>query len=259
MCVLCIINIYDSTCKPLKLDQLLPQSYEKFTEVYDEMKKMMSYRTNTIELMNSVADKLDEKHKDVNIAKLVGSATGVVGAVVTGAGIVLTPVTLGAGAAVAVGGGAIMAAGTATAAGTHVVEKVIEKDHLDKVQRAVDKDKKQCEKVKALWKEFENYSSKLIDTILLADTSREADMQFLYKYVSEAMKEIKSGVTVIYAAFCDAKEIQGMVNAQPSSEVLCSSLISATKKISLKDLVINFKAVVGVGSFIRLLVLVHLY
>ena len=95
-----------------KLDQLLPQ----FTEIYDEIKKMMSYRTKTIELMNSVADKLDEKHKDVNIAKLVGSATGVVGAVVTGAGIVLTPVTLGAGAVVAVGGGAIMAAGTATAA-----------------------------------------------------------------------------------------------------------------------------------------------
>ena len=221
-----------------KLDQLLPQSYEKFTEVGDEIKKMMSYRINTIKLMNPVADKLEKKHKDINTAKLVSSTTSVVGAAITGVGIVLTPLTLGASAVVAAGGAAMM--GARTAKTTSAQEEVIEKEYLDKVQRAVDKDKKQCEKVKALWKEFENYCSKVIDTILLADTSREADMQILYRYITEAMKEIKSGVTVIYVAFCDAKKILGIANTQPSAEALCNALLEASKKISSKIPVIKF-------------------
>ena len=224
-----------------RLNQLLPISYAKYEELVREWKKLMRYRARTLSLMYWVADELDEKHRDVNIAKLVGSSVGVLGAAITGFGVLLTPFTFGAGAVAVVGGGSMIAAGTATSTGAHMVEKIIETDHLDKVQRAVDEDKKQCEKVKALWKEFENYCSKVINTILLADTSKEADMYSLKTWITVAIRETKSALGVIYAAFQEA-ETKGVV----SSKRLLDILIAVAEKIPTR----NFISVTGMCAFV---------
>ena len=119
-----------------KVNELLSSSYENYKELVVELEKMMEYRAETIEHMNSVADELDKRHCDTNIAKIVGSSTAAGAAAVAAVSIVLIPFTGGASAAVAIGAtvaaSATMAAGTATTIGAHITEKVMENVDLSR-------------------------------------------------------------------------------------------------------------------------------
>ena len=64
-----------------KLGRILQESYIDYTELVAELEKWMEYRAETISAMNSVADELDRRHRDTNIAKIVGSGVGVLGTV----------------------------------------------------------------------------------------------------------------------------------------------------------------------------------
>ena len=214
-----------------KLNRLLPRSYSSYTELVVEVKKLMRYRAETIQQLNWVADELDERHRDVNIAKLVGSGAGVIGAGIAGFGIVITPITLGAGAIVAVAGGAVMTAGSATAAGAHLTEKVLEKVDLDKVQKAVDKDNEQCKKVQELWKEFDGYCSSIIETIQFVDPSEEPDMNSLKTWVIEAVKKTESAIDIIYKAFSAAQKIRTAGDVS-RPENLCSALLEKAMEVA---------------------------
>ena len=192
-----------------KLGRILQESYIDYTELVAELEKWMEYRAETISAMNSVADKLDRKHRDTNIAKIVGSGVGVLGAAAAGVGIVglaLIPFTAGISAAVAGGvsaamGGAALGLGTLTAAGAQFVEKLVENVNLAKVQRVVDKDKAQCDKLKGLWDRFEKYCSDIVQTIKLADLSEEPDLESLKTWVLVSTRETKSKVSVVAEAF----------------------------------------------------------
>ena len=246
-----------------KLNFLLPKCYNNYKELVNELEKMMQYREATIQQMNSVADKLDERHRDVNIAKLVGSSAGVVGAAITGFGIVLAPFTLGASAAVAVAGGMALAAGTATATGAHVCEKVLENEYLSKVQKTVDRDKEQCEKVQRLWKGFEDYCSEIVQTIELANPTGDQDIRSLKTWVLAAVKETKSTVAVIFEAFRaideelskrTGSELRNETTNGPTMEKFLITLITKAKEIAKNGngafLMSNIKKVTGVEAFL---------
>ena len=150
-----------------ELDNLLVNSYETYVELVKELKQMMEYRAETIKEMNSVADKLDRRRRDANIVRLAASTSSVLGAAGVVLAIALAPVTGGASAPF----GAIMAmmAGAAGSVGTEVTEKVLEKVDLAKVQRTVDRDREQGDRVKALWEKFNTNCTNIIDTIELVN------------------------------------------------------------------------------------------
>ena len=260
-----------------KLDGILPESYAKYTELVAELEKLMEYRAETTSAMNSVADELDRRHRDTNIAKIVGSSVGVLGAVagaVGGVGLALVPFTAGLSATVAAVAGGISAIagalglGTLTTAGAQFVEKLLENVDLAKVQNVVDKDKAQCDKVQGLWDRFEKYSSDIVQTIELADLSEEPDLESLKTWVLVATRETKSKVSVVAEAFHAAyKEItkgktstnQAKNEDTPTANELMSILVSTAMAIagklwemrSVVSLIAQYIFVVaGVGVFL---------
>ena len=95
------------SCSRNKLNKLLVDSYGRHKELVEELKKTMLYREEAIQQMKVVADELDRKHRDANIAKLIGSGASVIGSIVSGVGFFLSPITAGTSAlatAVVVGG-----------------------------------------------------------------------------------------------------------------------------------------------------------
>ena len=184
-----------------KLNALLPESYAHYKELVAELEKMLTCRAETIEQMNSVAAELDKRHHSVNIAKLVGASAGVLGAAgatVGGVGLALIPFTGGLSALVAgvggamgvIAGGTALAVGSLTSAGAHFVEKLLENVDLAEVQRTVDRDRAQCDKVQSLWNKFESYSSDVVRTVELADLS-EDDLRSLKTWLLVAVGETK--------------------------------------------------------------------
>ena len=180
-----------------KLEKLLPAAYDNYTELVPAIELMVKYRKETVSQMHYVADQLDARRRDVNIAKIVGSSAGVLGSAVGALGLAITPFTFGIGALVGGGGAALAALGTTTAAGAHLVEKVLEKVDLEKVQQAVDRDREQCEKVRKLWDKFDQYCNDVVVSIMLADPSDESDVESLKTWVLVAVKETKSCVSVV--------------------------------------------------------------
>ena len=268
-----------------KLNKLLPESYATYTELVEEMEKMIEYRAETIERMNSVANELDRRHRDTNIAKLVGTSVGVLGtagAAVGGVGLALAPFTAGLSATVAaVGGGISVAAGgvalglgTLTTAGAQFVEKLLEHVDLADVQRVVDKDQAQCERVQQLWNNFESFSSGIVETVDLVDLSEDPDLESLKTWVLVAVRETKSKVSVVAEAFhaaykemttskgksCESSSTEkAEIVDEPTADSLMGSLLAtamgiAGKAINMKSavslLTSNLFVVTGVAGFL---------
>ena len=218
----------------------------------------MKYRAETIEHMNSIADELDKRHRDTNIAKIVGSGTAVGAAGVAAVGIALIPFTGGASAAVAIGAtvaaSATMAADTATTIGVHFTEKVMENVDLAKVQKIVDRDREQCEKTERMWKDFEDNCSNIIQTITLADPREEPDMTSFKTWVLVAVGKSQAKIPVIAEAlYAVYKEVTGFteesradetINEEPMGKILSIALINKAKDMVGTRFI--FKSVVSI-------------
>ena len=106
------------SCSRDKLNKLLVDSYGRHKELVEELKKTMLYREEAIQQMKVVADELDRKHRDANVAKLIGSGASVIGSIVGG---VVLPITAGTSAlatAVVVGGATAVVSGKAAFSAT---------------------------------------------------------------------------------------------------------------------------------------------
>ena len=242
-----------------KLEKLLPAAYDKYTELVPALELMVQYREETLSQMNHVADQLNARHHHVNIAKIVGSAAGVLGSAVGAVGFAITPLTFGFGAAVGVGGAALAALGTTTAAGAHITEKVLEKVDLEKVQQAVDRDRQQCERVRKLWDEFDQYCNDVVVTIMLANPANGSDIESLKTWVLVAVQETKSCVTVIAETFHEAYFELFPRREDPTGEQLTLKLSETAMKIlggniSFESIVSwiarNFVTVCFTGAFL---------
>ena len=204
-----------------RLEQLLPVAYDNYQLLVPALDLMVHRRIETLRLLNEIADALDKRHRDGNIVKVAGSATGVVGSATAATGLALAPFTLGFGLVMLAGGAAVAVLGSATAAGAHVTEKVREKIDLEKVQQAIDRDKKQCEAVKELWREFEGYCDEVINTIALADPTQESDIASIQTWCQVALEEITHSVILIAEAF---DSIFTAVSGKQKGENLCEVL-----------------------------------
>jgi hypothetical protein len=219
-----------------------------------ELEKMMEYRAETIEHMNSVADELDKRHHDTNIAKTVGSGTAVGAAGVAAVSIVLIPFTLGLSAVVAAGAAVAAVAGTATTIGAHFTEKVMENVDLARVQKIVDRDREQCEKTERMWKDFEDNCSNIIQTITLADPREEPDMTSFKTWVLVAVGKSQAKIPVIAEAlYAVYKEVTGFteksradetINEEPMGKILSIALINKAKDMVGTTFI--FKSVVSI-------------
>lgn len=236
-----------------KLGRKLSAAFQTHNQLREEFEKLVSYRKETLDAMNEAADKLDGRHRRVNIAKLTGASASVLGSAgvaIGGVGLALVPFTAGMSALVAgVFGGATLAvggtlavAGTLTSAGSHVVEKVMETVDLAGVQDIIDRDREQCDRVQSLWSEFSEHCEKIIHTIEYVDLSEEPDLESLKTWVLGAVRVAGSAISVILDTLDAAyKEIQkmfpkGQTNNDEVDALLMKALANTAKKIALEAL-----------------------
>ncbi len=146
-----------------RLETHLGKGYEHYCELQKEFTELVRLRKITIEELSKIADSLDKHHKNANIAKLVGSGVAIAGGVVSVVGLALIPVTAGISVVVAGVGVGVAALGEATAAGTDAAAFVI--TITKGAQNVIDKDRKQVEKVVALWPKYEEECVKIIRDI----------------------------------------------------------------------------------------------
>ncbi|CAI7988698.1 hypothetical protein GBAR_LOCUS38 [Geodia barretti] len=78
-----------------RLEQLLPAAYDSYQLLVPALDLMVHNRIETLRQLNQIADALDKRHRLGNIAKVAGSATGILGSAAAAAGVALTPLTLG--------------------------------------------------------------------------------------------------------------------------------------------------------------------
>ena len=78
---------------------------------------------------------LEGRRKNVNIATVTGTTTGIVGAALTGVGIGLAPVTAGVSTILTIAGAAIAVAGGSVATGAKITESVLNYDRVNSLKR----------------------------------------------------------------------------------------------------------------------------
>lgn len=84
-------------------------------------------------LCEVIINELEGNRKNVNIATIVGSATGMVGAVLAIAGLISGPVTFGASLGLTIAGGVVGGIGGATSMGAKITEAVLVKKTLSQM------------------------------------------------------------------------------------------------------------------------------
>ncbi len=170
-----------------RLETHLGKGYEHYCELQKELTELVRLRKITIEELSKIADSLDKHHKNANIAKLVGSGVGIAGGVVSVVGLALIPVTAGISVVVAGVGAGVAALGGATAAGTDVVEFVI--TITRGAQKVIDEDRKQVEKVVALWAKYEEECVKIIKEIEAEVPDKEYSPSTWYGKLRRLLKQ----------------------------------------------------------------------
>ncbi|CAF1109931.1 unnamed protein product [Rotaria sordida] len=92
-------------------------------------------RTEMIDFLNHCANTLDEHNKNVKITKVVTGSTGIGGTLISLAGIVLAGPTGGLSLVLTFCGGILATASGAAHLGSDLVERILTKTHLNKLDR----------------------------------------------------------------------------------------------------------------------------
>ena len=111
-------------------------------ELLESFHSWAKKRVETVQVLRGLADELMGHNKNVHVPKVSGSSFSFAGFVLMATGFGLTPVTLV--------GGAMCAAGGATAAGSGLVGSKIFKTKLAKVQEIIETDRQAQEPVEKL-------------------------------------------------------------------------------------------------------------
>ena len=130
-------------------------------------------REKTIASVKEIAATIDEDHKNVNIANLVGGSVAVVGGGMAIAGICLIPVTFGVSAALTGVGAAVGAGGGAAGAGAVVVDHFLRKKNFESAMDTIQSDRdeteqlaKTAEEINRLEKELQKVSLFLLQKMI---------------------------------------------------------------------------------------------
>uniref|UniRef100_A0A8C1QNS7 Uncharacterized protein n=1 Tax=Cyprinus carpio TaxID=7962 RepID=A0A8C1QNS7_CYPCA len=117
--------------------------------------------------LQEVADGVDKTHKGVRIAGITGGATGAVGGAAAVAGILLSPVTLGASLAITVVGVGVAAAGGVTGASAAITNKVKKNQVRKKVETILKECQSEMEEVEGYLESISTEMGKLREYDLL--------------------------------------------------------------------------------------------
>ena len=111
------------------------QAKEDLEELQGKTKILTFKVHDTVKSLRIAADKLDEVWKDCKIAHAAGSATGIVGGLLTIGGGIATILTLGAATPLFLAGIAVGVAGAGTNLGTSIVEGAINATEIKKAEK----------------------------------------------------------------------------------------------------------------------------
>ena len=156
--------------------KLVRRSNELLESIHSWAKK----RVETVQVLRGLTDEL-LGDKNVHIAKVSGSSFSIAGFVLMATGFGLAPVTLGTSTILSAVGGAMCAAGGATAAGSSLVGSKIFKTKLAKVQEIIETDRQAQEPVEKLLNELHREVSELSRGIALDCLSYHKNLAVLIK------------------------------------------------------------------------------
>ena len=134
------------SCRNLLSEEVDAQDITRYRDqlkedLVDTFKQWIPKRKRTIEKLEELASKLHEQHMDVSKSTIAGASVSIVGGILAIAGLIVTPLTFGAGLVVSLAGAGIGGAGSVVMSVSKVVEIILEKLGLKEVQRAIDDDK----------------------------------------------------------------------------------------------------------------------
>ena len=120
-------------------------------------------RMHTKKQLEELATKLHKHHRNVNISTISGASMGTIGGILSVAGLIAAPFTFGAGIIVSLVGAGIGGTGGLVMSGSKVVEIILEKSGLNKVQAAIEDDRETCSELQKQLDSLENFISSLAE------------------------------------------------------------------------------------------------
>lgn len=151
---------------------------------------------------------IEGRRRNVNIATMTGTSAGIVGAVLTGVGIFLAPVTAGISTLLSVGGAAMAVAGGTVATGAKLTESVLNNRTIDTLKR------------------YQNCYKERFDTFKVV--MREMNDQM--KELSELSREIQANQNIESSDFAGIQSIPGIVRAVKGLIMIPISLLKVSAR-----------------------------
>ena len=152
--------------KSFIVNQITAQ-FEQLCKLREELHKAflswIPIRTRTKEQLEELATKLHKHHRNVNVSTITGASMGTIGGTLSVAGLIATPFTFGAGIIVSLVGAGIGSAGGMVMSGAKVVEIILEKLGLKKVQAAIEDDREACSELQKQLDSLENFISSFVE------------------------------------------------------------------------------------------------
>ncbi|XP_062619670.1 uncharacterized protein LOC134281204 [Saccostrea cucullata] len=161
---------------------------------------------------------IEGRRKNVNIATISGSGAGIVGAVLTGVGIALAPLTGGISTLLAVGGGVLAVSGGTVAAGAKITETYLNSGTIDKLKR------------------YQNSYQEIFE--LLQNVMEELKMEV--KKLAEMSTEIRTNQNIGASDFAGVQSLPGILRTVKGLAIIPVSLL----KVSARGITI-LGAVIG--------------
>jgi hypothetical protein len=144
-------------------------------------------RENLIKKLKSNIIKLNEVQKNVDISKLVGNSTAIIGTTMAIIGAILTPFTFGASLGLTISGGSLSAAGSLTSAGSHLANFCISKSELKIAQDMLNEDKRLLLEIQDILRDA-NFKGELIS--FLSQTGSSLSTIFGVIHLTSAVDDV---------------------------------------------------------------------
>ncbi|KAF8767616.1 uncharacterized protein LOC129967122 isoform X2 [Argiope bruennichi] len=148
-------------------------------------------RQEVLSTLNTVAEKIDKHHQNVNLATLAGISSSIAGGAAGIGGLILAPMSGGLSLALSAGGLVGTVAGSATTLGASIAEVYLTKDLTEKVQKVLETDAFYTKALSAAFKEIILHEQEVIS--IISELKNEAMLEDLEKVMrsSPCCDEIK--------------------------------------------------------------------
>ena len=145
----------------------ITQKFKQLRQLREDLNKTfiewIPKRKHTREKLQELATNLHKHHTNVNISTITGASMGTVGGILSIAGLIAAPFTLGVGIVISLVGAGIGGAGGLVMSGSKVTELILTKLGLKEVQEAIDEDREACTQLQEKLEALKNFISTLAE------------------------------------------------------------------------------------------------